>query len=569
MRRPAALVSALAVALALAGCVAVPNAGSVQVGAPIEQDPDTGVAFSPSGPAKGATPDDIVQGFLLAQTSATDDFAIAREFLATSVEDTWAPLAAVSISSNTPAVSQPAGVETQATLTFTQSAHVDATGQYGQEPAGSVASTRDFQLVQQDGEWRISNLAPGIVLNADVFTSVFHAYSLYFFDPTYQYLVPDVRWFPVTGLTSTNIVDGLLAGPSEVLAGAVASAFPATLTLASAVSVVAGVATVDFEDNGGSADPSIDDTSPETRGRMRQQITASLATANSTIVSTVLTVGGVELVVPIGPASAIVDPDVNALPLVLSATGLGFANAAKVTPIHGVSEALASLTNVSGGTYANASATLAVRADGGVYRVHAGAVAPVDPRADLVVPSIDPQGVIWSANASGEIRVIDATGAVLTVPSTLVPAGDRLVSMDVSRDGTRLLLYVAGSATDVIPTSNLLIVAGIVRASGSAPTLENTIQLPVAAGSPIDAAWLDDQTVVTLSGGDAAVVTTYVVGGQSARPGSVAGAVAVAGGNAGLTGVRILTADGTVVAERSVSFQDTGARAAVLFSQQP
>ena len=52
-----------------------------------------------------------------------------------------------------------------------------------------------YSFVQENGEWRISGGPDGIVLSQSSFSVVFTERALYFFDPTYTYLIPDVRWF--------------------------------------------------------------------------------------------------------------------------------------------------------------------------------------------------------------------------------------------------------------------------------------------------------------------------------------------------------------------------------------
>ncbi|MFT4122660.1 MAG: GerMN domain-containing protein [Microbacteriaceae bacterium] len=551
-----------AATLLLAGCAAVPDSGTVQKGDEIAQSGDASVSFSPAGPAAGASPDDIVLGFIQAQTSAEDDFAIAREFLADSVKTSWDPTAAVAISSGTASLEQVEGDSSARLYSFSQTARVDSSGQYTDDGTTTQAS-RGFELVQQDGEWRIDQLDDGIVLASDVFASVFSQYELYFYDPDYRYLVPDVRWYPVSTLTGSRIVEGLLAGPGDLLAQATATAFPQGAKLASTVSVESGTATVDFEDAGSGAQ-SIDDLSLEARALMRDQITASLSSYTS-VFSVVLTVGGVELDVPSVASTAVLDPDVGTLPLVVDDDGLVLAGTS-ATSIDGVTDAASGLSDITGGAYAIDSGTAAVLASGGVYRLEGGRATLLDSRSGLIAPSLDQYGYIWTVGASGAVRAIGSDGAVTEMPATLVPSGCSVVSLDVSRDGTRLLLYL--SATD--GSGAELFVVGIARSSeGRIPTTTRSIELPVAGGTPIDAAWVDDHTVATISGGDTAVVTSYTVGGIAERIGTVDGARTIVGGSTGVDGIRVLTTEGAVVAERSITFQDTGVSATALLTQQP
>ena len=55
------------------------------------------------------------------------------------------------------------------------------------------------------------------MLDRDVFPSVFHDYSVMYFDPTWEYLVPDVRWFP-TANAASRVADALVNEPPQRVA---------------------------------------------------------------------------------------------------------------------------------------------------------------------------------------------------------------------------------------------------------------------------------------------------------------------------------------------------------------
>ena len=108
-----------------------------------------------------------------------------------------------------------------------------------------------------------------------------------------------------------------------------------------------------------------------------------------------------------------------------------------------------------------------------------------------------------------------------------IPGRSTIVSLDVSHDGTRLLVYIATSSGPE------LIVAGIVRRAGVPTSLGPLLELPVSSAQPIDATWVDPTTVAALassSGQD--TVTSYVIGGSpsdavdNARTRSVSSAAA-------------------------------------------
>ena len=80
-------------------------------------------------------------------------------------------------------------------------------------------------LAQVDGEWRISKLPDGTAIPEETFKVIYGAYPIYFYDPTFTYAVPDVRWF-IKKKTVKSMTSALLGGPAPYLKGAVVSAFP-------------------------------------------------------------------------------------------------------------------------------------------------------------------------------------------------------------------------------------------------------------------------------------------------------------------------------------------------------
>ena len=73
-------VFALLAALVLSACAGMPTAGTVQQGlSPDTSDDGFEVAFRPSSPQPGATPEQIIEGFVAAATSPTDGWQVARQ----------------------------------------------------------------------------------------------------------------------------------------------------------------------------------------------------------------------------------------------------------------------------------------------------------------------------------------------------------------------------------------------------------------------------------------------------------------------------------------------------------
>jgi hypothetical protein len=558
MRRPALIAIALAALTVLSGCTGIPTSGSVNQGNAIDYDVDVAPGFLPSGPVDGSDPETLLQDFMQAVTSPTDNYKIARQFLASDVSQTWRPNAGVLIRADRADVAEVAGSESTLQYTIRSAANVDERGGYSRVSTPETVPPLQFRFVQENGQWRISELDDGIVLSTTSFNALFAAYPLYFFDPTYTFLVPDARWFPQTNLVTTRIRDALLAGPSAWLTGAVTTAFVPGTTARSTVPVESGVATVELSVEARDADD-------EGRNRMRQQLSASYANVQ-TVTSVEITVGGVEL--PITESSAvqaIVQPSVNPLPLVGREDELGFASSTSITPIDALTDGALSVGATSA---ALAGDILAVGTPNGVVAVTAtGDPVSADARAGLVEPSIDNFGFIWSAQAAraDSLRIFEANGASHDLTLSSLDPGARVVSIDVARDGTRLLLYLM---TDDGPS---LGVASITRVGTLPTSLGEFVSLPVSSGAPIDATWVDNRTVAALYAGvpDTSVVA-YEVGGPIDDLGTIPDGVSITSiGDGGIDNLRALSSDGELYRPRNTSWQGTGITASFLGTQQP
>src|SRR5690606_31515900 len=92
MRRPGRVLAVLiALAAVLSACAGLPTSGPVNPGLQSDEVPEDNFLYYPEGPASGATPEQIVQGFVEAATSPAGDWATAREFLTEDFADAWEP----------------------------------------------------------------------------------------------------------------------------------------------------------------------------------------------------------------------------------------------------------------------------------------------------------------------------------------------------------------------------------------------------------------------------------------------------------------------------------------------
>lgn len=552
MSRRRGLTALLAAVLAftLSACAGLPTSGPVNAG--IEADSDAAppnISFIPDRPQPGASPVQIVDGFLRAGSGPTDNWATAREYLAPGTE--WNPADSVTIDVFGTRVTRELDDDTVSVL-VRQIARVDDKGAYSAADGGTTDLT--FELAQApDGEWRITAAPDGILLDRTRFADVFHRYPLAYFDPTWTYLVPDVRWFAPSNAAS-RIADALVnKPPSDWLAASVRSSFPEGVTTRPAVPVSAGVASVSLSQEAAAVDQS-------TLDRMQTQLEESLGAAG--ISSVQMLVADAEL-----PAEAVTTrrTTVTGGPLVRTADGFGFLAADQLTEIPGLSAAVAAVDSIAVQVSADRTAA-AVQTSSRVERVLATGEAPsvVDARDDLVAPSIDAQGVVWTVPRANPqaVQAQLADGRSVTVGDAW-PGATQIAAMAVSRDGTRVAaLVTAGGRTAIW-------VSGIVRGRDQLPSVLGTpFELGLAAGSGRSLAWLDDETVgVVTDDGEASIVYEQTVGGPGAATSGPAGATSIAGG-ATIATMRIRSSEGNLYVRRGSNWQETATGILVLATQQ-
>lgn len=551
-RRPlAVLLSALA--LALAGCAGLPTTGPVTPG--LEAGAEAGepdFAFRPDSPQPGATPQEIVDGFIRAGTGPGKDgqWSVAKEYLAPGTE--WDPTARVTIDEPGDRVYS-STTEDQVSLTLSHVADVDEIGAY--EPSAGEPTKLDFRLaVQADGEWRITEAPGGLVLDMSQFSSVFQRYSLMYFDPTWRFLVPDVRWFPRTN-AATYVTDALVDGPpAPWLAASVASAFPEDVSVRPSVPVDSdGIAQVEL-------DAAAAELSPDMQARMQAQLEGSLGTVSG-VSSVEMTAGTTPL--DVEPA-ATRTTRVSSLAAVQTQNGFGFLNGDEIDPIDGLTNAMTKVDPLAIQIAPDRDFAAVHVASGSNVRVQAnGDVLEFDARGGLIEPTVDPSGFSWSVprDAPGSL-VAFAAGSEQTPIANAWPEATRVSSMAISRDGTRMAAVVTSAGRSAVWVS------GVLRKADGTPTeLAYPLVLESLATESASVAWLDDITVGVLSGiGSEPEVVELTLGAPSVATSAPAGATQLAGGNQGT--MRVRAGDGALYSKRGSTWPQTGAGILVLATQQ-
>jgi Lipoprotein LpqB beta-propeller domain/Sporulation and spore germination len=267
VRRPLlAVLAAVTGALAVAGCVSMPSAGPV-LSYPVSQQ--TGgqngqnLQITAQPPSSGWTPQQIVNGFLIA--AAANQEQVAREYLTSGARRSWDPSSLTTyVYTSRPNVLNPVPQTVPQAGASPSAAPSGKSGKNGKsarkpspppmatvevngkiqailsEKAGTYAvpsatgsnssGPKYFTLQQTDGQWRISDAPPVLLLTQAQFADDFDLRNLYFFDPNYHYLVPDPVYVPLQASASTltsRLVGYLKSPPEDWLAeGATGTAFP-------------------------------------------------------------------------------------------------------------------------------------------------------------------------------------------------------------------------------------------------------------------------------------------------------------------------------------------------------
>ncbi|MGJ3507084.1 LpqB family beta-propeller domain-containing protein [Enemella sp. A6] len=201
------------------GCISVPTSGPVVPGGtPGPAEPEN-VEIAPEPPAPGASPTTIVEGYLHAMASYRGGYDVARQYLTGRASAEWRPEAGVQIyADGYPIVA----TEETVRLRAPKIGSVAADGGYR---TSSDSIDVDFGLVQVDGEWRIDTPPQGLLIPEYLFKRFHQRVDLYFFDPSYNTLVPDPIYLP-TGSPTTSVIRRLLAGPTKWLSPVVVTAIP-------------------------------------------------------------------------------------------------------------------------------------------------------------------------------------------------------------------------------------------------------------------------------------------------------------------------------------------------------
>lgn len=220
-RRVASLL--LLAGLALGGCAGMPTVGPVQQ---VRDDDDLAgstVRYAPAPPQPGASPQQVVTGYLDAMLAYPVSTGVAEKYLTASAAERWNPAAGTHVyRAATTSAPRPArqddseGAAEQGTvevrLTTEPVLDLDVRGRVERTRS---QDERTVRLQRVDGEWRIAEAVEGTLVSEEFYASYYRPFDLYFFDAPGERLVPSVVHLPVGEQLATSLVTTLARGPAD------------------------------------------------------------------------------------------------------------------------------------------------------------------------------------------------------------------------------------------------------------------------------------------------------------------------------------------------------------------
>jgi hypothetical protein len=473
--------------LGTSACAQIPTSSEVRQGQYIGGGlSNEDLYYSPNPPSLGASQEEIIRGFLNAGTGPQDDYAVARQFLTRDFAKKWKPNEETLVQQGKPGISFLA--ENRSQVVVQLQSRVDANGVY------TIASPDEernlyISLVEEAGEWRISEAPNLTVLIRPVFDVIFQSYSLYFFDKQLKHLVPDLRWFPSRASTSTRMITELLAGPSELLKDAVETAIPKGTKLSlAAVTVANGIASVDLNAKTLSL-------SATAKTYLKAQISATLRQLPN--------VNSVQILVERSPQviadlSLDINPSAGLSPVILGLNVFSHVSGANPASFARVPALVANYVATDFALSADES-RLALRSENGVYETSLSDFGKepvlIDARTKLIRPVFDRQNYLWSTGvaAGSYIRIVSSSGEVSELPAGWLSLANR-VELSISVEGSRLAALVA------TPTGNQVLVSSIVRDQNGKPVqLGKPIRIGSTIQNPQSLSWSGETQVLILA----------------------------------------------------------------------
>lgn len=434
-----ALLGGLAAA-GLSACVQVPTRGPIeQVSGSSPLPVERGVQVRPVPPQPGASPEVVLAGFLDAMASLESGFGVARQYLTSAAAAGWHPNVGVTVFDGDRRTSQVS--DDSAALEAPLVGRLDRSGHF---TSATGTLRHDFGMTKVAGQWRIGNPPKGLLVSSYTLRHRFTPAQLWFLDLTGARVVPEQVWLAAFPATPTQLVQALLAGPSDWLRPAVATAIPADVRLAAPAVTV---------DEHGLAEVALSDPIDSLPETQRSQVMAQLALTLGQLLPVLRvvvraggkpwSVPGVDPVLGAGPQefSGFLPVTQDAAPrplVVVDGTVRWYDEPDQLTPVAGAfgqdapEPAQLVAANMSTSTLAVVGKS---RAKLWLAGVDAGEAATVLSGTQLGRPQFDGQGRLWvSGGTPATLSIVDVDRTVRPVDLRL-PTGHALVAFCLSPSG--------------------------------------------------------------------------------------------------------------------------------------
>ena len=490
MRR---LVPALAVLGALlVGCSTVPTSSPNVVITQAPHRSDEPIGIEPVSPEKGATPEEIVRGFIDAAASSTRQHPIAREYLTPEAATSWSDETGITIiSPSYSAVTTEAGtVRVSADWVGT----VDPRGIFSLSPQENYS--REYTVEKVGKEWRIADPPDGLVMLLPDFSRLYDQLPAYFLDPTGQRLVPDPRYLIAGDSQPTALINRELDGASSALASGVRNPMEGA-QLRRAITVSSPIVTVDL--TGLSPDPSRE------LSELCAQIVWTLQPFGARSVQVLI--DGEPVSIDGVPSVQTVDTWASFAPegSAVDAIGHYLFNGAVYTvdgkPVAGpagtgayglVSAAVSAnsegqLTTMAGTAAGAGGATLFMGAYG-------GDLAAVLTGDTLSAPSVSAtRDETWVVRGGDEVVRVPAGGPAQSVSTPTLAGLGRATVLQLSPDGVRAAVVIDG------PEGPRLYIGTVSRTQDGGVSLPDLRQIAPSLSQVVDVAWRTSSSLLVLA----------------------------------------------------------------------
>lgn len=505
--------------LVVSGCATIPDQTQPEVARPAR---GADRQLDVPSPESGLDPIGVVREFITASGQPLGEHAYARVYLDPGIRKSWKPtgdLLIIEDSFNTvPADNQPAAKNERAVL-LTGS----VVGKLGSDSSFIPAANNEPLEVRvtlrrhPNGEWRIVGPPGKVITTKSAFIEHYFTVPVYFFADDSATLVPDLRYVPVKprkGLPS-KVVDLLLDGPSDALAGAVRNPLGGKVALAS---------NVDSAPDGALVVPlsGVSGTSKQQKKLMVAQLVTSLQQVQTFRVRPLSQ--GEPLIdekytwrasdLPAYSASSSLSSEVSGI-FVLEGRVHSLADG---NPVPGVA-GTGAYDVVSAGVSINGRQLAVVEQTEDGVRLRIGPINGAAQAVELTGPSMTPptwlppasaassSHTVWTVVGGNRVvrvqRTPEGSWAPQTVDASSLTDIGTITELRLSRDGTRVAAVVDG----------MLVVASVVHDSNSVTLRSPRLLQSDTLTKVIDVAWTGQHRVVAATSSPASPVVRLPIDG--------------------------------------------------------